>query len=111
VFFDSSCPYCENIAPHWSGIRKLELNGASVHVDWIGVLAEDPGAREYVNSFSPGSGWLRVPSDRARGELGAFGTPLAYIIGPDRVFHGRTAVLPREIVEFPEACRHVAGAN
>lgn len=41
VFFDSTCPMCTEIAPHWEGLPELELSGVVHRVFWIAVNPRD----------------------------------------------------------------------
>lgn len=50
IFFASTCPYCEQIAPLWAEVDSVELGGAFAKVAWVGVTPADTGALDFVRT-------------------------------------------------------------
>lgn len=72
----AECPWCERIAPTWSGATQVHFDGASYPMTWISVGPDNIAARDYITShdlkfpaFAVASAedsrrlrWIKVPS-------------------------------------------------
>lgn len=103
IFFESSCPACEALAPHWSKVHTVRSGVQAFAVSWVSVRHQDPNARSFIerHALARPAYAVRSQSDLARIGIGYW--PQVVVLGENGVFLGNVARTPDEIA-VPEAC-------
>jgi hypothetical protein len=105
-FFDSACPYCEQLAEGWADVTEVEHDGISVPILWASILPDDPEAPRFIDRFRLPFPWLYVRGREDRMSLGITATPAIYLVSPGGVFEQH---MPREkavAVALPPVCKN-----
>ncbi len=97
VFFQSSCPACESVAPLWSDVQAVETaSGLLVPVVWVAVFRHDDGAGDFVRRHHLAPKWLSLESDKDRRQLGIQSWPQVWVVS-NGVFRAKVARTPKRI--------------
>jgi hypothetical protein len=98
VFFQSTCPACEAIAPLWSDIVHVkESEGEAVPVTWIAIFRRDEEAAAFVRRHRLNSDWYSLAEDRDRRALGIQHWPQIWLIS-DGVLRARLPRTPEQVL-------------
>ncbi len=105
IFFESTCPACEQMAPRWVGLRQLQVGDRSARVVWVSVNREDRGGTQFLRGMHVTGSWYAVRSLEQVHALGVRAWPTIYIIDS----YGRLAGLgdtdPARVKTLPKACK------
>jgi hypothetical protein len=101
VFFLSTCPACDVMAPAWSGVDSVTVGGRGVPVAWIGLSA-DTAAASFLGMYDLAPGYVaKSLHDLAR--LGVSGTPTVYLLNRGALV-ARLPRVPSEIEQGGFSC-------
>jgi len=86
IFFRSTCPACERLAPEWGGQPVVQIADVVLPVFWIGA-ADDSGAQAWLERHSLRNGLL-ARERTWRQDLRVSYVPQYYILAPGRLLVG-----------------------
>lgn len=104
LFFESTCPACERIAPSWSNRRSIVIDGIALPVHWVTVHRTDAGALRFAQRHGLPQPVYAVRSAADLSALGVNSWPRAYAIAGRGVYAGSLRILPEEITALPPRC-------
>lgn len=82
IFYRSTCPACERVAPSYRGVDAISLNGEKVPLAWV---AARPDRGRFAFAEEHGVENVVTTSRRAFHDMGVDKVPLLYVLSPDRV--------------------------
>lgn len=98
VFYHSTCPVCDRIAPFWQRTQRVTTNTGNIPVIWVSVSASDTGARAFLSRHELSSNdALGVVSIRELKRLGITAWPRFLLV--DSAGH-YTAEGPRKPADY-----------
>ena len=105
IFFESSCPACELIAPDWEEQELLHIGEAGrAQVTWITVSPEDTGARRFLDVHGLARPGLSLTSSSAWEALGITHWPMMYLVDGQGTVLASPQGRPTEIVGSLPSC-------
>jgi hypothetical protein len=101
VFFQSTCPSCEALAPLWSGLEEVtSARGAVIPVAWIALFPGDTGASAFVSRHRVNVQSYSLADDHSRRALGIRHWPQLWLVS-DGVFRARLSRSPSSLKTAP----------
>ncbi len=98
VFYHSTCPVCDRIAPFWQHTQRVTTKTEDIPVIWVSVSASDTGASAFLSRHDLASnGALGVASIRELKRLGITAWPRFLLV--DSAGH-YTAEGPRKPADY-----------
>lgn len=94
VFFNSTCPACERVAPGWNGADSITVSGTRLPVVWIGT-SSDKGASDWLGRHGFKNSYLVKATDWR--QLNVDFVPQVFIVANGMLFD--RAIGRREVVE------------
>lgn len=100
VFFVSTCPFCEEMAPKWAGVSSISTGRGDIRPAWIAVSAADTGATGFVRRHNLTQPWYAVQTPDDRRDLGINGWPTLYVVSAGGRFEGEITSRDPDSVEL-----------
>ena len=104
VFFASTCPVCETIAPNWARLTRIEHSGRNFPVVWIAVDRHDRGASQFVRDNQLPTPWYAFLDRKDRNAWAVDRWPLIYFVAKGAVYWGTVGRNPAALGPIPSAC-------
>lgn len=102
IFFESSCPACEALAPSWRGVHVLGLG--HVPVTWVTIHKADTGAKSFLERHGLPRPAYAISGRADRMMIGALFWPNIYVVDSA---NGLLAQIPGAVpdsVPVPSRC-------
>jgi hypothetical protein len=88
VFFVSTCPYCDEMAPKWADVSTITTASGDIRVAWVAVTIADSGAIDFVRRHNLTQPWYAIRTTDERRDLGITGWPTLYLVSAGGRFEG-----------------------